>query len=136
MRAFAICALITVATSVVSCNGGSDKSQSEAKGVILLADLHCEAVQLRKARFELADRMRFIQDTIMANVDTNIIAGLNGKLKKLEPYKDSIVGRSLELSKVISAKLDSVLIAEFSEEGGHDRFDSLLTAELKRRGCE
>ncbi|MDA9121433.1 hypothetical protein N9J52_05305, partial [Flavobacteriales bacterium] len=100
------------------------------------ADLHCEAVTLRKARFELADKMRFMEDTLMQpSTSDSSKAVLQFRLTDLEPYKDSVVTRSLDLAKVIKFKLDSLIEREFTEKSQREAFDTQLTVELARRGC-
>ncbi|MCF8463242.1 MAG: hypothetical protein K9G41_00260 [Flavobacteriales bacterium] len=101
-----------------------------------MADLHCEAVSLRKARFELADKMRFMEDTLMqSSTSDSAKALLRTQLDNLEPYKDSIVNRSLELSKIIKFTLDSLIEQEFTEMVQRKSFDVELAAELEKRGC-
>ena len=120
----------------VSCESESAK-QSGIDHVQLIADLHCEAVALRKARFELADKMRFMEDTlIQAQTSDSAKALLQSKLNDLEPYKDSVVNRSLDLSKVIKFKLDSLIEQEFTEKEQRKEFDAALMAELEKRGCQ
>lgn len=102
-----------------------------------LSELHCEAVTLRKARFDLADEMRFLEDTLInPNTTDSAKKALTLKLESLEPYKDSIVHRSLELSKVIKVKLDSLIEHTFTSQEQREAFDSQLTQELERRGCQ
>lgn len=104
--------------------------------VQLMADLHCEAVTLRKARFELADKMRFMEDTLMQpSTSDSSKAVLQFRLTDLEPYKDSVVTRSLDLAKVIKFKLDSLIEREFTEKSQREAFDTQLTVELAKRGC-
>ena len=104
--------------------------------VQFMADLHCEAVSLRKARFELADKMRFMEDTLMQpSTSDSSKAVLQFRLTDLEPYKDSVVTRSLDLAKVIKFKLDSLTERVFTEKSQREDFDTQLTVELARRGC-
>jgi len=101
-----------------------------------MADLHCEAVTLRKARFELADEIRFSEDSLIQLQPTDTIRLLlEQKLERLTPYKDSIVTRSLELSHVIKATLDSLIEIEFKEPEQRSMFDAALSTELAKRGC-
>ncbi|MCB9186594.1 MAG: hypothetical protein H6601_07585 [Flavobacteriales bacterium] len=105
--------------------------------VVFMADLHCTAVELRKARFELADKMRFMYDTIMLPATPEPYRQeLQQRLDALEPYKDSIVGRSLDLAEVIKFKLDSIIENELEVGEERKAFDEKLTRLLKERGCE
>ncbi len=127
---------VAVIIGFASCESVSEKN-SELDPVQLMADLHCEAVSLRKARFELADQMRFKEDTlIQPNTSDSVKAVLQSELDALEPYKDSVVNRSLDLAKVIKFKLDSLIEQEFTEVAQRQAFDSELSAELEKRGCQ
>ncbi|MCF8276061.1 MAG: hypothetical protein K9J17_04935 [Flavobacteriales bacterium] len=130
-------ALLVGMALLSACSTKQVEEQSMNDSVSMMADLHCEAVTLRKARFELADRMRFMQDTIMLTGTTDSAkAVLEATLADLEPYKDSIVKRSLDLSKVIKANLDSLIEHKFMEPNEREAFDSLLTSELAKRACQ
>lgn len=129
--------IVLIGIGFLSACGSKEEKEAVIDPVEWMADLHCEAVELRKARFELADEMRFIQDTIMLpETSDSLKMKLQAKLDKLEPYKDSVVTRSLDLAKVIKFKLDSLIENEL--EFGEERkaFDERLTARLKERGCE
>lgn len=122
---------------LASCQADAPTEQSGGDSVLLMADLHCEAVSLRKARFELADEIRFSEDSLMQlSADDSLRTPLEEKLKSLEPYKDSIVSRSLELSKIIKSTLDSLIEIEFKQAQDRSAFDAALAAELSKRGCE
>lgn len=121
----------------LSACGNKEEKKPLIDPVEWMADLHCEAVELRKARFELADEMRFIQDTIMlAETSDSLKIKLQAKLDALEPYKDSVVTRSLDLAKIIKFKLDSLIENELELGEERKAFDERLTARLKERGCE
>ncbi|TNF24369.1 MAG: hypothetical protein EP314_07930 [Bacteroidetes bacterium] len=131
-----IIGVILAVGTLTSC-GKKDKGTSAVDPVAMMANLHCEAVQLRKARFELADRMRFIQDTLMLHTTSDSLKlSLQEQLDELEPYKDSIVTRSLDLAKVIKFKLDSLIEQELEQGTERKTFDEKLTAKLKELGCE
>jgi hypothetical protein len=123
-------AALTACENEVTKEAGVDPIQ-------LMADLHCEAVSLRKARFELADKMRFMEDTLMQpSTSDSAKALLQSQLNDLEPYKDSVVNRSLELSKIIKFKLDSMIEQEFTKMEQRKSFDADLATELEKRGCQ
>ena len=128
--------IIFVVAAFVACENEATKEVGEDP-VQWMADLHCEAVSLRKARFELADKMRFIEDTlILPNTSDSTKAVLQTQLNDLQPYKDSVVNRSLDLAKVIKFKLDSLIEHEFIETAQRKAFDAELAAELEKRGCK
>ncbi len=128
--------IIFVVAAFVACENEATKEVGEDP-VQWMADLHCEAVSLRKARFELADKMRFIEDTlILPNTSDSTKAVLQTQLNDLQPYKDSVVNRSLDLAKVIKFKLDSLIEQEFIETAQRKAFDAELAVELEKRGCK
>jgi len=108
-----------------------------ADPVQLMADLHCQAVEFRKARFELADKMRFMEDTLMqVTTPDSVKERLTRELDELTPYKDSVVTGGLDLAKVIKSKLDSLIEIELTEPLERKNFDAQLTTELEKRGCQ
>lgn len=125
-----------VITLLASCKSEPSK-ETKSDAVQLMADLHCEAVSFRKARFELADKMRFMEDTLIQPTTADSVkVRLKQELDALTPYKDSVVTGGLELAKVIKSKLDSLIEQEFTEQSQRELFDAELTAELERRGCQ
>lgn len=123
---------------MASCQTESTTTTKKGQdSVAIMADLHCEAVELRKVRFELADEIRFAEDTLLhLNPNDTDRVRLEHKLQALGPYTDSIVTRSLELSKIINSTLDSLMEKEFIDRVQREAFDSSLTAELSKRGCQ
>lgn len=121
---------------LVACESKAPE-RTGADSVQLMADLHCQAVEFRKARFELADKMRFMEDTLMrTSTPDSVKERLTRELEELTPYKDSIVTGGLELAKVIKSKLDSLIEIEFTEQEQRKNFDAQLTTELEKRGCQ
>ena len=128
-------ALIVIVT--FTCCKSEGPKESSLDPVQLMADLHCEAVSFRKARFELADKMRFIEDTLIQPITTDSAkAILQQQLDDLIPYKDSVVNGGLDLAKIIKAKLDSLIEIEFITSEQRKAFDEQLTIELEKRGCK
>ncbi|MBP9151181.1 MAG: hypothetical protein KBF73_02765 [Flavobacteriales bacterium] len=128
--------VILALATLAACENEAPK-EAGVDPIQLMADLHCEAVSLRKARFELADKMRFMEDTLMQpSTSDSAKALLQSQLNDLEPYKDSVVNRSLDLAKIIKFKLDSLIEQEFTEMEQRKSFDADLAAELEKRGCQ
>jgi hypothetical protein len=128
--------VLGLAVVFTSCNDDSSQT-AKSDPIKVMADLHCEAVSLRKSRFELADKMRFMEDTLMQPTTSDTAkALLQRKLDNLEPYKDSVVNGSLALAKVIKFKLDSLIENELTEPKERQAFDAELMQELERRGCQ
>ena len=124
------------ATLMVACES-APSTEKVIDPVVMMADLHCEAVSLRKARFELADNMRALEDSLMQPAASDSTKrSLQQALNDMEPYKDSIVSGSLELAKVIKFKLDSIIELELTDQEQRAAFDAKLTAELGKRGCQ
>lgn len=132
------CVLPAFVAVVLCCGCAEPKDDlTSIDPVVYIADMHCEAVALRKARFQLADSMRFMHDTIMLpETGEERRQKLQQRLDGLEPYKDSIVKRSLTLADHIRTELDSIIHDELEVGEERDRFDRELSELLKERGCE
>lgn len=100
------------------------------------ADLECRAIELRKQRYQLADDMRFADDTLIADTSgEETKARMKEKLMKLDAGKDDLVGHGLALADTIQKTLDSLIAGPLKKIEDRKEFDKLLEAELRERGC-
>lgn len=100
------------------------------------ADLECRAIELRKQRYQLADDMRFTEDTMLADTSTEATkARLKSKLDALDAGKGGVVGHGLALADTIQKTLDSLINGPLQNVDDRREFDKLLEAELQKRGC-
>lgn len=126
--------LVLTTSFLVGCSGNR---QSDIQGLVNdLADKECDAVHLRKARFELADRIRFMEDSlVMQDLNDSIRMAVHKRITDLNPERERVVSGSLELARDISAHLDSLMAGPLKEHAHRVQFDSLLQHELEERGC-
>lgn len=132
-KIFFIQAGIYVSLSVIflSC---SDKHQRMDKLADDMADYECRAVTLRNQRFELANKIRFTQDTILQQAGDTI--PLHNKLTAMENEKQVLLVQSLQLADTIRQKVDFMLTNYFTDKSKEKEFNQLLDAALKRKGCK
>lgn len=72
-----------------------------------ITELHCRAIQLRNARFTLADSMRFYQDSLLeiAGADDTKAQYWKSSLTVMEKRKTRLAETSRNLSDTIRAEL-------------------------------
>ncbi len=100
------------------------------------ANLECRAIELRKQRYQLADEMRFTDDTMLSDTSSEETkARMKDKLMKLDAGKDGLVNHGLQLADTIQKRLDSLIQGPLKQMEDRKEFDKLLEAELKKRGC-
>jgi hypothetical protein len=125
----------------IACIGIIIQCKSHHVDVVTLADdfatLECQAIELRKERFALADSIRFTEDTLLsANGDSVVINRLSEKLKRYGERKELLVKSSLDLADVIRLRLDSLIHNELKDLERRKMFDEALKREVEERGCE
>lgn len=101
------------------------------------ADMECRAINLKNQRYALADQMRFIQDTIIADTSSDVTkARLSEQLKALDMGKDDMVNHGLSLADTIQQTLASLIKGPLKNVEDRHKFDELLAQELQKRGCK
>ena len=93
-----------------SNNNGKDEAQWPID-MDELVSLHCKSIELKNARFLLADSIRFVQDSIRlneSNTNRDLTAFIN-KLEQFEAQKEILSKESYALSDSIEAKMDVVI---------------------------
>lgn len=132
MKYLHIITILIFITALSSCN---EKKKSLDAVVHDLAVVECRAMQLKDKRFELADRIRFTEDTILkigASADT---MPYHEKMVKLAEAKELLLKNSLLLADSIKTTLDSVSLHYFTDKKTEKEFAELLDAALKANGC-
>jgi hypothetical protein len=115
----------------LSCTGRQPKLEKLADDI---AGYECRAVALRNQRFELADKIRFTQDTLLHfSGDTAV---LHHKLIVMENNKQLLLTQSLQLADTISKKIDFIMSGYFNDKNNQKEFNQLLNEALKKRGCK
>ena len=125
-----LCTVIVV--SVFSCKSG----KGDIKGTVdKFADLECRAMTLREKRFELANKIRFTEDTLLhptAKADTS---KLKLKLQAFNKEKDVLLKQSLSLADTIRNQLNDLMKNQLADEKDKANFDQTLKTALEERGC-
>lgn len=82
---------------LISCN--SDKRHDSKVDIDDLAHLHCEASQLKDARFKLADSIRFLQDSTSHHLEASNgnVAEWKLELERMEEKKLILANESRNL---------------------------------------
>ena len=111
------------------------KKHDMSKTVSDFATLECEAVKLREQRFELANNIRFTEDTLMHPVDKNDTARLSKKLAELKSGKETLLNQSRAMAERIKQQMDSLMHNELKTSEDRKQFNRQLDEELKKRGC-
>ena len=99
------------------------------------ADIECRAIRLREFRFDLANKVRFAEDTLM---HTHLLADsqrLRYRLKDLRPQQDSVAVVSRLLADSIRLKFDNLTKEELKTKDKQVEFNKQLNDTLKARDC-
>lgn len=100
----------------------------------LLADHTCKAISIRRERFELADKIRFTQDTLAQVKNKNSATRLQNNLKLFMIRKAALMGASLRLADTIHRELDAMV--PYRDKAAQKRFNARLDSLLTERGCK
>lgn len=98
-----------------------------------LVVLHCRSIELKDARFELANEIRFAEDTLIV-ADTLMKERLTKRLEEALVRKESLAQESHNLADTIRVKMERV-IKELSPDEKRVFNDSVV-ARTKRAGCQ
>jgi hypothetical protein len=118
-----------LSSMVVSCN----QHRSDLKTIVTdIANIECRAEQLKNQRFELADKIRFTQDSLLKVADT---LPLLNNLVKMDIEKQLLVAKSLQLADTIRQKMNVVMSQYFTDKEVEDSFNNMLNRSLKIKDC-
>ncbi len=100
------------------------------------ADLECRAISLREKRFDLANQIRFTQDTLLDTHHKADTVKLKSRLEMLNREKQVVLQSSLALADSIHTVLESLQKNQLADEKDKKQFNLLLTKTLAERGCK
>ncbi|MDQ6812902.1 MAG: hypothetical protein M3040_04070 [Bacteroidota bacterium] len=100
-----------------------------------LAVLECRAIGLREKRFELANRIRFTQDTLRQKAVNSDTFLLTSKLKSYNNEKEIILQQSLSLADSIQSTLKDIMKNQLNNQPDKLAFNELLNQILQQKGC-
>lgn len=126
------CLIISVI--IISGIGSCTHQHNELKNIVNdISNFECRAEHLKNQRFELADKIRFTQDSLPKVADTSI---LHNKLLKMDTEKQLLVTKSLQLADTIRQKMNVVMTQYFTDKQVEDSFNNMLNRALEKKGCK
>ncbi len=114
------------------------KSSEKTLAVVTedLANIECRAFSLRNERFELANKMRFKQDSLTTIKRHEDSLHIQQELATLTLEKDSILTSSLKLADSIKIQLDYVMKTFLTDKEKEMEFNRTLDGMLSKSGCK
>lgn len=132
MKVLKFLLLLVVVSLAVSCK--NEKTDIKAL-VDEFANLECRAMTLREQRFELANQLRFTQDSLLLKGNKADTIGLNLKLATLNKQKEAMLKQSLSLADSIRTTLTGLMKNQLVTENDKQTFNEMLNKTLVERGC-
>ena len=117
---------------IFSCNNTSSDKETMVK---LLVNMECRAITLKNKRFQLADNIRYAQDTLLHYKSITDTALIQIRLKDLDFQKQLIVNQSLALADSIKLQMEIIMPRYFDNKKKEMEFNMLLDEALKKNGC-
>ena len=115
---------------IISCN---KPAPDNARKMDLLADRMCRAITIRQQRFELANKIRFAQDTLQGTKSKTDSVRLAKSLAEYLKQKPLLLKESLSLADTIHHQLDSLV--PYTDKSAEKRFNTQLDTLLSKKGC-
>jgi hypothetical protein len=126
------CFLVISTLLFYACNNTNIEKEQMVKS---LADLECRAIEFKNKRFELANQIRFAQDTLLQLKTTSDTLLIQIRLKDWDNQKQLIVNQSLSLADSIKLQMQLIMARYFTDKKNEKEFNILLDAALKKKGC-
>jgi len=120
---------------LAACSNNAEQKEQWPVDMDEIVTLHCKSIELKNARFSLADSIRFVQDSIRINEaqnDRDLTPFLN-KLDHFEAQKEMLTKESYDLSDSIEAKMEKIIRTLSLDE--KRVFNDSLIARTKAMGC-
>ena len=117
--------------------GGSCKPHRTDIGILVsgFADIECRAMRLRNSRFELANEIRFTEDTLMQTKNHSDSVRLKARLDSLNPEQEKIAELSRILADSIRINFDLLTKQHLANKEDTFNFNKQLNDTLRKRGC-
>ncbi|MEO6849000.1 MAG: hypothetical protein ABI203_02895 [Mucilaginibacter sp.] len=122
--------LFLVLLTAVACSNPVNNKDGR---INLLADRTCRAITIRQQRFDLANKIRFAQDTLSKTKDENDSLRLKSELDNFAEQKGTLLKESLALADTIRLQLDSIM--PYTDKAAQKRFTHSLDSLLAKKGC-
>lgn len=118
---------------LVNLTYSCQRAKPDIKGIAdNFADMECRAISLREKRFELANQIRFTQDSVLHNSDS---VKLKIKLAVFDQEKEGLLKQSQSLADSIRLKLNDLMKNQLKNEHDKAAFNQMLNEILLKRGC-
>ena len=113
----------------------SEKKKVDFSGMAQsIADIECRAISIREKRFELANDIRFIQDTLLVTKNIDSVR-LKLKFAYLNNERETIISKSQLMADTIKNLIDSLSKNYLIDPASKKQFNDSLNAILAKRGC-
>ncbi len=117
---------------VASCsNPAIEKNQKWPIDFDAIINLNCRAIQLRKARFAVADSIRLKMDSVQATMDSSAFVDYQ---MRFESRKEALLNESNILADTIRLRMKRVMTELTPDQ--KRAFNDSIQAVLHRKGCE
>ncbi len=110
---------------LAGCGPARSDSQVE-EDARALAEIYCKAQMLRAERFQLADEIRFLEDSIMMFPDAPETKNRELALQELQATTTSMWQRTKSVADSINRLLDSFYKGNYPEKADRSRLDKEL----------
>lgn len=127
-----ICARVVLLLSIVACSPSQEKNNNKL-GLEQLAERSVRAMNIRSQRYTLADKIRFVQDSIAGAANGSIKERLQAELNGYLKQKDSLLKQSLALADTIRLELDTIMPDhdKTAQKRFNHELDSLIKEKMK-----
>ena len=99
------------------------------------AELECRAISLREKRFELANQIRFTQDSLSIHAGKADTTQFKSKLDSYNLVKNQVLQQSLSLADSIKVRLSDIMQNQLTEVSDKKMFNDMLNKTLEQKGC-
>lgn len=131
MKNLKLLSIFFIAASLFSCKSRMTDIKAMADQ---FADMECRAITLREQRFNLANDIRFTQDTLMHTKNTSDTMRLHLKLEAFDKQKEVTLKQSLSLADSIHTQLNQMK-EKLTDKNDRAKFEEMLNSNLQQRGC-
>jgi hypothetical protein len=125
---------ITMLLGIFSCTTSTHSLTLDKAKLEQLANCSCRATTIRKERFELADNIRFTQDSLSKAKTKSESERLQRRLQGYLKQKDVLLKHSLALADTIRTQLDSLV--PYTNKQAQKKFKASLDSSLASKGCK
>ncbi len=125
-------AAIALGLFFASCAGNKLSEETLKADAQHLATLQCEAKKLQEERFQLANDIRMLEDSIMIAPDSISKQGYIEKLAVLTPNKEDVGLRTKTMADSISRTITALQEGTYKDTADRKLLDAALLSEFER----